>query len=218
MTPNRYSLVHSPWLVSMVPRNALVGLFAVALLFPFSGSDLFAADISGALEYHENCARCHGADATGNAEKMHKPGYYPKDLTHISRNHGGKFPRQEIYDIIDGGKRLPGHYDFDSPMPLWGLRFQVKGREYSKESEAAVKRRIDALLDYLETTQKNSNRRMCGFALIVRRPKNRAVESGTSLPKFHHSSKKETLSEKRDTSTPGITSVGANRHDRACDL
>ena len=70
-----------------------------------------------------------------------------KDLTHISRNHGGKFPRQEIYDIIDGGKRLPGHYDFDSPMPLWGLSFQLKGKEYSKESEAAVKRRIDSLLD-----------------------------------------------------------------------
>jgi hypothetical protein len=86
--------------------------------------------------------------------EMHKPGYYPKDLTHIARNHGGKFPRQEIYDIIDGGKRLPSHYNFNSPMPLWGLSFQLEGKEYSKESEAAVKRRIDSLLDYLETIQK----------------------------------------------------------------
>jgi hypothetical protein len=39
-------------------------------------------------------------------------------------------------------------------MPLWGLSFQVKDKEYSKESEATVKHRIDALLDYLETIQK----------------------------------------------------------------
>jgi mono/diheme cytochrome c family protein len=138
----------------MVLRRALVGPFAVALLFPFSGRNLFAADISGALEYQANCARCHGADTTGNGKEIRKPGYRPKDLTHISKNHAGKFPRQEIYDIIDGGKRLPGHYNFNSPMPLWGLSFQLKGKEYSKESEAAVKRRIDALLDYLETIQK----------------------------------------------------------------
>ena len=137
----------------MVRRHASVWLFAVTLLLLLSGSNLFAADIFGALEFQENCARCHGADTTGNGTEMHKPGYYPKDLTHISRNHGGKFPRQEIYDIIDGGKRLPGHYDFDSPMPLWGLSFRLEGKEYSKESEDAVKRRIDALLDYLETIQ-----------------------------------------------------------------
>ena len=135
-------------------HDALLGLLVITILFLLSGTNAFAADISGGLEYQDNCARCHGADATGNGIEMHKAGYYPKDLTHISRNHGGKFPRQEFYDIIDGGKRLPGHYDFDSPMPLWGLSFQLKGKEYSKESEAAVKRRIDSLLDYLESIQR----------------------------------------------------------------
>jgi hypothetical protein len=38
-------------------------------------------------------------------------------------------------------------------MPLWGLSFQLKGKEYSEESEAAVKRKINALLDYLESIQ-----------------------------------------------------------------
>jgi len=129
-------------------------VLVIAILFPLSAANVFAADLSGSLEYQENCARCHGADTTGNGVEMHKPGYYPADLTHISRNHGGQFPRQQIYDIIDGGKRLPGHYNFNSPMPLWGLSFQLSGKEYSKESEAAVKRRIDALLDYLESIQR----------------------------------------------------------------
>ena len=139
---NRHSHAHFRRLVSMVRRNALVGLFAVTLLFLLSDNYVFAADISGALEYQENCARCHGADTTGNGIEMHKPGYYPKDLTHISRNHGGKFPRQEIYDIIDGGKRLSSHYNFNSPMPLWGLSFQLK-RQRMQQSERGCRQTQD---------------------------------------------------------------------------
>ena len=113
-----------------------------------------AVESSGAGEYRDNCARCHGTDAKGNGpDAKEKPGYRPPDLTQIAHRHGGKFPRQEIYDIIDGGKRLPGHYNFNSPMPLWGLSFQLRGQEYSDESEASVKRRINALLDYLESIQ-----------------------------------------------------------------
>jgi hypothetical protein len=41
-----------------------------------------------------------------------------------------------------------------SPMPLWGLGFQLRGKEYTEASEATVKRRINALLDYLESIQK----------------------------------------------------------------
>src|SRR5271167_3057091 len=112
----------------------------------------FAANLSGAQEYKGNCARCHGADATGNGRDAdEKPGYHAANLTRISKDHGGQFPRREIYDVIDGGKRLPGHYNFNSPMPLWGLGFQLSGKEYSQESEAAVKLRINALLDYLES-------------------------------------------------------------------
>ena len=38
-------------------------------------------------------------------------------------------------------------------MPLWGLVSQLRGKEYSDESEAAVKRRVNALLDYLESIE-----------------------------------------------------------------
>jgi hypothetical protein len=82
-----------------------------------------------------------------------KPGYRPADLTQISKRHHGKFPREMVYDVIDGGKRLPGHYDFDSPMPLWGMNFQLEGKEYTAESEAAVTRRINALVDYVQSIQ-----------------------------------------------------------------
>ncbi len=50
-----------------------------------------------------------------------KSGYCAADLIQIARHHGEEFPRQENYDVIDGGKRLPGYYNFNGPMPLWGL-------------------------------------------------------------------------------------------------
>ena len=128
-------------------------IVAVILFFSLAGK-LFAAEPSGARDYNEYCARCHGTDAKGNGPDANdKPVYGQADLTQIAKRHGEKFPRQEIYDVIDGGKRLPEHYDFNSPMPLWGLSFQLRGKEYSDESEAAVERRINALLDYLESIQ-----------------------------------------------------------------
>jgi hypothetical protein len=131
-----------------------VGIIVVGILSILTVGNVFAAEPSGVREYMDNCARCHGADAKGNGpDANEQPAYHPTDLTHLAERRGGQFPRQTIYDVIDGGKRLPGHYNFDSPMPLWGLSFQLKGKEYTEESEKAVKRRINALLDYLEAIQ-----------------------------------------------------------------
>jgi len=130
------------------------GVIVAAILFFVLAAKISAAEPSGAQEYRDNCARCHGSGAKGNGpDANEKPGYRSVDLTRIAKRHGGRFPRQEIYDVIDGGKRLPEHYNFNSPMPLWGLSFQLRGKEYSDESEAAVKRRINALLDYLDSIQ-----------------------------------------------------------------
>jgi mono/diheme cytochrome c family protein len=125
-----------------------------AIVFLSLPGSVFAGDYSGAQEYRENCARCHGVDAKGNGpDANEKPGYRPANLTEIAKRHGGKFPRQRVYEVIDGGKRVPGHYNFDSPMPLWGLSFQMEGSQYTEESEAVVRRRINALVDYLESIQ-----------------------------------------------------------------
>ena len=116
----------------------------------------FASETTAARDYQEYCARCHGADGKGNGHDAGTiEGYQPTDLTRLSKNNSGKFPSQEIYDVIDGGKRVPGHSEWNSPMPLWGMQFQFYGKEYSPESEAQVKRRISALVQYLESIQEN---------------------------------------------------------------
>src|ERR1700745_1530797 len=89
----------------------------VTVLFLLLGAPVFAAEPSGAQEYRDNCARCHGPEAKGNGpDANEKPGYHPADLTQIAKRHGGKFPRERIYEVIDGGNRMPGHYNFESPM------------------------------------------------------------------------------------------------------
>ncbi len=113
---------------------------------------IFAAD-SGAETYRQNCAQCHGADGRGNGPEVDTiPGIKPADLTLLSQRHGGKFPFQEVEDWIDGRKTIPSHKRFD--MPFWGVNLQEPGKEFTPESEAKVKARIDAVVQYLQSIQR----------------------------------------------------------------
>jgi len=127
-----------------------------ALIFMSTGyAAAQSAPVSAARkDFVLHCADCHGVDGKGNGPAVQIiPGFKPVDLTVLSKNHGGQFPSAQVEDIIDGRKRLPGHYDADTDMPLWGLTFQPEGREFSKEAEARVKARIAALTDYIEGIQ-----------------------------------------------------------------
>jgi hypothetical protein len=77
------------------------------------------------------------------------PGYISVDLTQLSKNNNGQFPRQKVYDAIDGRKRFPAHFIGD--MPTWGLKYSQASQR--KNSEEEVQRRISALVDYVESLQ-----------------------------------------------------------------
>ncbi len=129
-------------------------IIMASILFLSYTSAGFASETTAARDYQECCARCHGGDGKGNGRDAGTiAGCHPTDLTRLSKSNRGTFPSREIYDVIDGAKRIPGHSDWNSPMPLWGMRFQVQGKEYGSESEAEVKRRISALAKYIESMQ-----------------------------------------------------------------
>lgn len=108
------------------------------------------ADSPGKQAYLQDCARCHGTDGTGNSSAMRAvPGYVAVDLTKLSASNGGKFPRQKVYDIIDGRKRFSVHFIGD--MPIWGLKYQDQNGDAA--NEAKVRHRISALVDYIESMQ-----------------------------------------------------------------
>jgi len=107
-------------------------------------------DTAGKDDYLRDCARCHGTDGKGDVSEMSTvPGYTAVDLTQLRKGNNGEFPRQEVYDTIDGRKRFPAHYI--GGMPTWGLKYQKE--RFSAESEEKVRRKISGLVDYIETLQ-----------------------------------------------------------------
>ncbi len=108
-----------------------------------------SADPAGKEYYLADCARCHGVDGKGGVGEMRAVrGYISVDLTQLSKKHNGQFPRQEVYDAIDGRKRFPPHFVGD--MPVWGPQYQ---EQLGPVSEEKVKQKISALVDYVESLQ-----------------------------------------------------------------
>ncbi len=108
--------------------------------------------VSGKQDFINHCAPCHGDNGKGNGPELKVlPDIHPSDLTKISLKNGGVFPTQKVADMVDGRKAIPSHKRFD--MPFWGVNFQQEGKEFTPESEAKAKARIDALVAYVQSIQ-----------------------------------------------------------------
>jgi hypothetical protein len=75
----------------------------------------------------------------------------PPDFTQLTKNNGGKFPFDDVVDTIDGRKDIPSQGRIQ--MPFLGTTLQKPGQEFTPESNADVKRRIDAMARYVESLQ-----------------------------------------------------------------
>ena len=129
---------------------------AVALMlcvvFLFAATSLASAQDTGKQDFTKHCVGCHGADGKGHGPDLYiLAGVKPADLTVLSKKNGGVFPFQDVEDTIDGRKKVPKHNRFD--MPFWGVTFQQSGQEFTPESEAKAKDRIDSIVRYIETLQ-----------------------------------------------------------------
>ena len=64
--------------------------------------------IAGANNFAQYCVACHGKDAkgTGTLAATLKP--KPADLTGLTTRNGGTFPRDMVFQVIDGSKKLTG--------------------------------------------------------------------------------------------------------------
>ena len=99
---------------------------------------------SGKAAYESNCAACHGQSGKGDGPAGAELRTKPSDLTSIAKRNGGVSPTEIVYRVIDGTrtKRVHGNYE----MPVWGYVF-------GSEPEDVVRRRILAIIDYLQTIQ-----------------------------------------------------------------
>jgi mono/diheme cytochrome c family protein len=127
-------------------------IWTAALLLFLSCAASARAETSGKQDFEQNCASCHGKDGKGGGEALYViPGIKPPDLTRLSKNNGGVFPAEQVYQSIDGRSGIPAHSRID--MPFWGTTLQEEGKEFSPESEAKVKARISNMVAYIKSIQ-----------------------------------------------------------------
>jgi mono/diheme cytochrome c family protein len=110
------------------------------------------APISGKRLYSENCAACHGAKGQGDgpfAKDLIMP---PADLSTLSVNNGGTFPRNYVISTMDGYAR--GDH-FSGAMPEFGVK--LAGKDVIMETGDGVvtptPAPLVALANYLESLQ-----------------------------------------------------------------
>ncbi|MBS1820040.1 MAG: c-type cytochrome [Acidobacteria bacterium] len=100
----------------------------------------------GSELYRFYCSNCHGLDAKGRPANaaMRMPA---SDLTVLSLNHGGVFPRDAVREVITkGGGRNNVHGTAD--MPVWGTIFRA-----FEPNDTMVQVRIENLVRYIESLQ-----------------------------------------------------------------
>lgn len=112
-------------------------------------TEAFSTGVDGAAVFKTYCATCHGLSAKGDGPLAQRLRHAPPDLTLLAKHNGGKFDAVAVHRMIDGRDPRKDHGGPD--MPVWGDAFKNSREGYS---EAAVKARIDALVEHLRSVQK----------------------------------------------------------------
>jgi len=108
----------------------------------------------GKREYDSKCAVCHGSTGKGDGPYAGFLNIRIPDLTVLSRRNHGMFPVLWVQEVIDGRQSFKAHGP--SEMPIWGLDYLAKAREFYMdpyEAEAYVRIRILALTEYIYRLQ-----------------------------------------------------------------
>jgi mono/diheme cytochrome c family protein len=107
---------------------------------------------TGKLQFRKYCAPCHGMDGTGDGPVADTLKKKPANLTLLTKNNGGKFPYDHVYNMISGKEVVASHGTRE--MPIWGVVFQRSNMPGEPgRTDAQVKQKIDTIIDYIETLQ-----------------------------------------------------------------
>ena len=142
-------------IAAVVVGSVLVGsLTVVAEEAPPAGAtrvqtaDPAVPKFGGADLFRTYCATCHGTSGVGDGPLASSMRRKPANLRQIAKRNGGQYPSELVYRVIDGRQPVRGHGGPD--MPVWGDAF---ARTTDAPDEAAVNRKIQALVAYLQSIQ-----------------------------------------------------------------
>lgn len=105
---------------------------------------------SGAQLYMLNCSNCHGTYGEGDGAVTPDLSVALLDLRYLSDRNAGVFPTEFVREIVDGRTTRSAHGP--QGMPIWGAEF-ARGEGLDDAAADRVNAKIDALVDYLESTQ-----------------------------------------------------------------
>lgn len=112
------------------------------------------AQASSEADFRMYCSGCHGENGRGDGAKAFGLSVKPPDLTGLKARNGGVFPRERLRRIIDGREDIKLHEDRE--MPVWGQWFEMEAEEGlggAEDDNATVRKRIEGLIDFLESLQ-----------------------------------------------------------------
>jgi len=125
-----------------------VAMAATVLFFGASAMADEGVEAAGKNRYMDYCASCHGVDAKGAGPFAVMLTKKPSDLTLLSKNNGGTFPYDHVFEAIDGRDMIGGAHG-SKDMPIWGGEW----KDSSLASETALRGRILEMLIYLKSIQ-----------------------------------------------------------------
>lgn len=128
-----------------------LAVIAISFVIPAAAQD--EDENLGLLEYELACMPCHGIDGRGDGPKAKNLKIPPADLTKIAKANNGKFPFDEMVEIVDGRTDVAAHGARE--MPVWGDRYRIAAEpdESLREIDSRARTQIQALVEYLETIQ-----------------------------------------------------------------
>lgn len=108
--------------------------------------------VNGKALYNENCGVCHGAKGQGDGPFADDLIKMPSDLTALSANNEGVFPRDYVISTMDGYAR--GEH-FSGAMPEFGVKLAGENvlLETGEGTVTPTPRPLLALADYIESLQ-----------------------------------------------------------------
>lgn len=106
-----------------------------------------SARAKGKALFQQYCASCHGDDGKGAGPAAVAFKVQPPDLTALSRQNRGKFPRDRVVQSIRGDRMQSPHGSTD--MPIWGKvsLTQTDGNQIEAET------RIRNLTEHIKSMQ-----------------------------------------------------------------
>jgi mono/diheme cytochrome c family protein len=99
---------------------------------------------NGKQMYDAYCSTCHGKDGKGYGPAASALSARPTNLTTLAKTHGGKYPADEVANVLRSG--VHGSQD----MPTWGPVF---GSMNKANPTAEETKRINTLVDFIKISQ-----------------------------------------------------------------